>query len=231
MLAWEEMDCKRTKSEYIDSTNRTSSEEMWDQIFLLNLFNCSSEPLDNLKIQKVIFVSENEARCAGLAAAHFPFFRYNLGPYSKVIANDVRRLQDLGFIDKETLQPSERGQYILEYVARLISQSESAKTALGVLQEVCRRYRDTKSSRLVNIVYAMKVPVFGLGGTVMQVKEIPAHIDIIDPSREGLADVSVFSDESLEDLKAEFELSAEELDPDNPTNVKLAREVLHRALA
>src|ERR1039458_77453 len=97
------------EGEYGSETNRTPSEEVWDQIFLLNLFKCSSEPLDNLKIQKFVFVSEDEARHKGLAAAHFPFFRYNLGPYSKVIANDVRRLQDFGFIDKETLQPSERG--------------------------------------------------------------------------------------------------------------------------
>lgn len=225
------MDYKRTKGECVSDTNRTPAEEIWDQIFLLNLFGCSPEPLDNLKIQKVVFVSEDEGRRKGLATAHFPFFRYNLGPYSKVIANDVRRLEDFGFIDKETLQPTDRGRYVLQYVASLVDHSKSAKESLGILQSVCKRYRDTKSSRLVNIVYDMKVPVLGFDGKVMRVKEIPANTDIIDPRREGLADVVVFSEESLNDLQTEFDLSPEDLDPNNPANVKLARAAIDAALA
>jgi hypothetical protein len=73
---------------------RTATEEAWDQIFLLSLFAGSDEPLDNLKVQKVVFISEDEARRDGILAAHFPFYRNKFGPYSPVLANDVRRLED-----------------------------------------------------------------------------------------------------------------------------------------
>jgi hypothetical protein len=43
--------------------------------------------------------------------------------------------------------------------------------------------------------------------------------------------VEIFSGEALEDLRTEFSLSNEDLDPDNPENVRLARTVLDAALA
>jgi hypothetical protein len=83
--------------------------QIWDQIFLLNLFSCSDERLDNLKIQKIVFLTEIEGRNRNFAAANFPFFRYHFGPYSKVAANTVRKLEVFGFVDPEFHRPGERG--------------------------------------------------------------------------------------------------------------------------
>ncbi len=210
---------------------RNEEQEIWDQVFLLNLFGCSDEPLDNLKIQKIVFISEDEARKLKLAAAHFPFFRYNLGPYSKVVANDVRKLEDFGFIDPETRRPTERGEYILAYIDECVARSEQAKTALGILNAVCREYRYTKSSDLVDIVYGRDVPVVGFNGKVMKVRDIPLCTDILLPIEEKLSEPIHLSEELLSDLQTEFSLSAEDLDPNNPINIKLAREAMSRALS
>src|SRR5271154_2293413 len=105
---------------------RTFANEAWDQVFLLALFSGANEPLDNLKIQKVVFLTEEEARKQKLIAAHFPFFRNKFGPYSPLLANTVRKLEDCCFIYPETRQPTKRGQYILDYVADDIEESKSA---------------------------------------------------------------------------------------------------------
>lgn len=210
---------------------RNEEQEIWDQIFLLSLFSCSDEPLDSLKIQKIVFLSEDEARKQGYAAAHFPFFRFKLGPYSKVIANDVRKLEDFGFIDPETKCPTERGAYILDIVMDVVKQSELATSALKILHRICTEYREVKSSRLVDIVYARTVSVSGLGGIEMKVRDIPMCTDILFPVDEGLAEPLKIPDDVLDDLRMEFSLTPEDLDPNNPINIKLAREAMSRALS
>jgi uncharacterized protein YwgA len=211
---------------------REPQQQFWDYIFLLNLFECSEEPLDNLKIQKVTFISEDIARREqNLKAAHFPFFRYNQGPYSKILANDVRKLEDFGFIHPETRCPTERGRYILDYVNEFVQRSKTAQESLRILSSVCKEYRDVRSSKLVDLVYKMKVSVSQFHGKVMTVKDIPLYTDIIDPDSEELADIPVFTNEALEDLKVEFSLGPEDLNPDNPANIALARAALDAAIS
>ncbi len=210
---------------------RSEPQELWDQLFLLSMFECSEEPLDNLKIQKIVFISEDEARHEKLAAAHFPFFRYNLGPYSKVMANDVRRLEDLGFIDPETRQPTKRGKFILSYAGGFARQSKEASQSLDILGSVCKKYHDVKSSQLVDTVYGMKVSVVGLDGAVMRVRDIPLCTDILDPNREQLRDFKAFPDDIVEDLRQEFSLTAEDINPDSNATIMLARSMLQKALA
>lgn len=212
-------------------SDRNSTQEVWNQMFLLALFRCSKEPFDNLKIQKVVFISEDEGRKKGIAVADFKFFRYDLGPYSKALANEVRRLVDFGFIDPETLQPTKRGKYILEYLTELSSESETTKASLDILDAVCKEYGSIKSSRLVDTVYRRNVRVSGLGGTEMRVRDIPPCTDIIDPIRDGLQAVAEIPEDLLEILEVELSLTAEDVDPDNPENVRLARSLLDSALA
>jgi hypothetical protein len=215
----------------LGNKTRSDSQELWDQFFLLSLFQCSDEPLDNLKIQKIIFISEDKARREKLAAAHFPFFRYNLGPYSKVVANDVRRLEDLGFIEPETKKPTKRGQFVLAYLDEFAQASKEASQALSILGGVCKSYRDFRSSQLVDAVYGMEVSVIGLNGEIMRVRDIPLCTDILDPNREHLKDFSALPDDVVEDLKTEFSLTSDALDPANPSNIDLARAILTKALS
>jgi uncharacterized protein YwgA len=203
----------------------------WDHVFLLNLFKCSAEPLDNLKIQKMVFLSEVEGRARNFATANFPFFRYHFGPYSKVAANLVRKLEVFGFVDPEFHQPSERGEYVLDYVQEFIRQSPRAVEALEILHAMCEKYRDTKSSALVDIVYGMKVSVIGMGGRVMTVRDIPECVDIIVPAEEKLETFIPFPKDLLDDLATEFSLRPNDLDPNNPANIKLAREAMSKALS
>lgn len=202
----------------------------WDHVFLLNMFQFSAEPLDNLKIQKLVFVTEDRARTEKFAAADFPFFRFTYGPFSKYLAEDVRFLEDSGFVDSEYRHPTERGQFILDYVGEFIKHSPQAVEALRLLYAVCQEYRDTKSSTLVDIVHRMKVSVVGLGGEVMAVQDVPRCMDIIVPEQERLSLEIPFPADLIEDLKIEFS-RREPINPDSPENVTFAIKALDQALA
>src|ERR1700722_14942341 len=191
---------------------RSVAEEAWDQIFLLALFAGSKEPLDNLKIQKVVFVSEDEARKQKFLAAHFPFYRNKFGPYSPLLANDVRKLEDCGFIYPEIRQPTKRGQYLLDYVADDIQQSKSASHSLDLLIAVRNEYQGMGSFALKDIVYDMQVAVAGLKGTVMAVKDIPMRATIIHPALEGFGEIPSLPNDLLDDICIELSLLAEDLD-------------------
>jgi len=210
----------------------TLAQQYWDYVFLLNLGSYSGEPLDNLKIQKLTFISEDTARQREkLKAANFSFFRYNQGPYSKELADAVRELESLGFVDPETRKPTERGRYILDYVREFVKESQPAQHALRILGETCKKYKRVKSSKLVNIVYGMKVPVAQFNGKIMRVRDIPKHVDIICPGSENLFDFSVFPQEIVEDLQTEFSLTPEDISPDNPHNISAAQAALDAAIA
>ena len=121
---------------------RFLTQQYWDHIFLLNLCRSAGEPLDNLKIQKITFISEDAARQKQkLRAAHFHFFKYTYGPFSKELANDVRKLEDLGFLHPETREPTDRAKYILDYVQEFVKKCKPAQQSLHILSETCRKYR------------------------------------------------------------------------------------------
>src|SRR5581483_492115 len=166
-----------------------------------------------------------------LKGAHFPFFRYTYGPFSREVANDVRKLEDLGFLHPETREATERAKYLLDYTEEFVKSSKPAQSSLRIVSQTCRKYRGVKSTKLVDIVYKMKVPVAQFQGRIMSVREIPLRADIIRPDIDILPDLSVFPPQAIEDLATEFTLSAEDLNPVNPDNLVLARAALDAALA
>jgi len=211
---------------------RTGKEKtLWDQVFLLNLFTCSHEPLDNLKIQKITFLSEIEGRNSNLATANYPFFKFTFGPYSKTLANTVRKLEVFKFIDPEFRKLTKRGEYVLEFVNEFVKSSPKAEESLKILQAMCDQYRDIKSSSLVDVVYGIKVSVVGMSGNIMSVSEIPMCVDIIVPEEEKLETVIPFPEDILNDLATEFSLRPDDVDANKPENVAFAKDAMERALA
>lgn len=78
-------------------------------------------------------------------------------------------------------------------------------------------------------MYDMQVSVIGLKGSVMAVKEIPMRTTILHPALEKVTEVPSLPNDLMDDICTEFSLTVDDLDPDNPSNVQTAREVLARA--
>jgi uncharacterized protein YwgA len=211
---------------------RAFAQVAWDYIALLTLLNAaqSDRLVDNLKIQKLTFITETRALEAELKVSHYPFFRYNLGPFSKYLANDVRRLEENGFVDTETRSLTERGKYLIRYVTPEIRQSQNALRAFTIIDTVCNQFRVYRSSRLVDIVYDMSVPVFAFGNEIMKVRDIPMLTDILCPTESQGQEVGALSDEVVEDIKHELALTPADLNPQSEHIIESVTAALQRAL-
>jgi uncharacterized protein YwgA len=195
---------------------RSQEQQYWDLYTILKLLDTVSQlgsQADNLKLQKLTFLHELMAQSEGLRSAHYKFFRYNLGPYSKVLANDVKLLESSGFVTKTTRQLTKRGRFLLELLSDQVAESPGAVRALELVNRVSHDYGKMSSPRLVDRVYAMKVPVYDLGGRVEKIRNVAMFLDILDPLNTDLGEVQPFSPDSKELIEEEMSLDPTELEP------------------
>lgn len=210
---------------------REAYQKYWDLAAVLNLFEQANQiaPIDgNFKIQKLGFLAElrGQVEC-GLRAAHYKFFRYQFGPYSKDLANDVGFLKERGFLDGLN-RLTDRGHYLVDYLKPEIEDNEMSILSLNVIGHVCNEYGRYSGPQLKRQVYDMTVPVIDYGNCVLKVKDIGYFTDILDPIRLDLRESANFRDDTLDDLKSEFNIPLDRVSPDNQETKAAVLELLQK---
>lgn len=197
---------------------REPFQKYWDLTTVLCMFEFANRiaPIDgNLKIQKLGFISEWRAQEARVLAAHYKFFRYQFGPYSKDLANDVGFLKERGFVDVFN-RLTARGNYLVEYIRPEIERNENSALSLEIIKGVCSEYARYSGIQLKRQVYEMVVPVIDYNNCPLKVRDIGYFTDILDPMKlTGLKECANFPDDTVDDLKREFYIPPETLDPAN----------------
>ncbi len=212
----------------------TSAHLAWNRIATLALLRDGRpkhvQSIDNLRIQKLGFRSELKGQSAGNLPAFFKFFRYDLGPYSKELAWQIRGLEERDFINSETRCLTWRGEYLLDYIEPEIQQHEAARRAIETIRETCEECRSIRaSSTLVDQTYELRVPVAGMGNQIMRVKDIPMNTDIIVPPHS--LPHPMLSTDAIADIEEEWQISASSLDPSTPEFNEAVDAAYSRALA
>lgn len=199
-------------------------------VYLIDRVNDTFSVDGNLKIQKMLFLHAFRGIGDKLKANHYKYFRYNLGPYSKDLANDIIKLERLGFINKASRKITKRGKLFLEYFYPEVNRRAGA--TLHYAKEVCEEYGKLSGPQLVNKVYKLSVPVYDFGGQTAVVKKIPIFTDIFDPLHDQTTnELPTLDDETLRQMQEEFAITDEQLDPSNIGFKKSVNEALERALA
>lgn len=197
---------------------RTRPQEIWDRIVLLHLLQSAQieRGVDNIKVQKLMFISLAEGRSKGLRIAHYSFFRHTHGPYSKDLADELSLLEQLGFVNPESRELTDRAQQMLEYALPILKQSQAASEILAVVDDVCSSYKDLESlPHLVNFVHQMVVPVADWGNEHAAVRDVPLCVYILKPTALDSTEVTLLSQRLLHDLDDRFTVSADQLQLDN----------------
>jgi uncharacterized protein YwgA len=212
-----------------------AAQNAWNKISLLVMLHYAHQSkgaiVDNLRIQKTAFLTELRGREKHLKSAYYEFFRCKLGPFSKGLANDVTSLEAQGFIDSESRELTERGKYLCRYVQPEIEKSSSAQEAIAIAKAIGKDLRPLGSPQIVNKVYALRVPVDGMGSKVIRIKDIPLHTDILIPKRDITSrNVEAFSDNMVEEIEAELSFSPLALDPTSKAFQISVENSLRRAL-
>ncbi|MGA9985043.1 MAG: hypothetical protein WBP95_16320, partial [Acidobacteriaceae bacterium] len=205
----------------------------WNKVALFVLFDAAQKQpsfVDNLRIQKLFFISEIKGREENLKTAYYKFFRYNFGPYSKTLANDVRHLEAFGFIDSENRELTERGRFLFRFIQEELAELKSAGNAVELIQHTCEEHRHKTSSRLVDYVYDLRVPVDGLGKEIWTVRDIPMCTDILVPDDSDAHDVGPLPEALVEDIESELQTPPKSLDPASEEFQETMTERLRQAL-
>ena len=162
---------------------RTKGQKYWDQFVLLDLFGAVSA-VDivggNLKAQKLTFLLELYALRKSSVVGHYRFFRYQMGPYSPDLANDIRELETEELLSRSGRHLTPRGVFLHDYVAEMLSGNADLQMVTTLTSEVATSFGKKSGAALMNMVYGMRVPVFDLGRE-MKVLHIPSFLDILDP--------------------------------------------------
>ena len=202
---------------------REQAHRLWDKVVILRLFDSVPDltPVNgNTKAQKLMFLTELKAQQLGIALAHFRFFRYQLGPFSKDLACDIENLEDAGLLYKSSRRLTKRGRFLHDYVLGALEDDgldHKVMEALELVEEIGATYGKKHGTALMNLVYGLTVPVSDWGRDE-KVVNIPAFIDILDPLQTpGLVDIQPLTDDLIQDIKNELSISAAELEPDHPT--------------
>ena len=213
---------------------RTVQQKYWDAFAVLSLFDAANKvrPIDgNLKIQKMGFLFEIKGQERGIKAGHYTFFRYNNGPFSKWLANDVADLKRMGFISGDSNKITRRGSFLLEFVRLNAQISGDAKEAVEIANQVGAEFGKYTGPALTTYVYRMTVPVIDYNNETKKVRDIEHCVDIIDPVKDkNLREIQLFTEDLIQDLKAEFSIPARKLRKDNPEIEAESRRRLEAAL-
>ena len=182
----------------------------------------------NLKAQKLTFLVELAGQKNGIRSAHYKFFRYQLGPYSRHLANDLSDLEAAGLLVKTTRSLTARGRFLHDYIRGAIRDDGlDADASLGVISGVATRYGRRSGAWLATHVYGLTVPVIDLG-TEQRVRDVDFFIDILDPLHTaGLADVQLPAD-LVQDINDEIRMPTDRLKPEHPTYRQSVRRALSR---
>ena len=209
---------------------RERSQEFWDKFAVLNLFDqvCRVGGIGGrTKAQKIVFLYELEGQAAGLKSGHYRFFRYQLGPFSAELANDLTFLKGVGFLTS-CWELTDRGRFLFDYLSPAVSESREASDALRIADEVSKQYGSHSGIDLAYIIYKMNVPVYDLRGEKQKVKDIPIGLDILNPVQDkSLREIQVFDEETLKDLEQEFAIPSDNLEPSS----RPFKDAIGRALA
>jgi uncharacterized protein YwgA len=213
---------------------RNRVQRSWNHIAALILLRegrpKNFQTIDNLRIQKLGFRSEVRGQQEGQLPAYFKFFRYDLGPYSKELANEIAALETRDFVNPATRGLTWRGEYLLEYIQPEIKRFEVAQKAVETIQMVCEEDRSIKlSSELVDETYRMQVPVAQFGDRIMLVKDIPMNTDIITPDPSYAP--AILSNEMVDNLEEEWKIDPAALDESSEAFNEAVDSAFLRAMA
>jgi hypothetical protein len=212
----------------------TKAQTAWNRIALLALLDCAHRAnpaaMTNAIIQKHLFLIELEGRLKNIKTAYYRFFRFRYGPFSNELSWNIADFEKGNFIDSESGELLERGKYLLGYVKAEIKKDPQASTVSGLIKATVDKWKSHRDWSIVEAVYGLRVPVDGMHGKVMLVRDIPQKTDILIPERSQAAEFQPLPDDLVDDVSAELAIPTERLIP-SESGFRSAVESLDAALA
>lgn len=188
---------------------KTEKQEISETLLLLRILQKDDNIDGSLKLQKEVFLTEQNLLRSQLGVLCYKYFRYTWGPYSKELAEKFKSLAERGFVHKTTYTLTERGIYLLEFVDGILRDYRHNSKIFEIVDSTVAKYKRYSGPQLTNIVYNTEVEAHDSPGKELKVKDIPVFTDIFVPEDfEHMAGLE-FPPALLHALKAELSMDKE----------------------
>lgn len=194
---------------------RTFDEQVKDmllELFLLDKASGHREMASRMKVQKLHFLSQKQMTDDEIKGTDLKFFTYRRGPYSVVLANDLRALQKLDLIT-ESHQVTDRGKLILSRYGEVFEREPNA-IIISHIESIVGEYGHLSAVQLENIAknIMMKPPGFWISELV-RIGDLSPYVDLLVPLAEEESKIAFeLVDEELESLQLTFCWTEEDLE-------------------
>ena len=124
---------------------------------------------DNLKLQKMTFLSELKFVKKRWKALNYNFLRWRKGPFSKELAKDLTRLRGVGLVDQGVpIDLTDSGEEFLESLSEVFSTN---KRFMKLIDNTIKKWSKEDSESMMKWVYRKQVVVPKVGRP-MYIKDI-----------------------------------------------------------
>jgi len=207
---------------------RTFDQQVKDmllELFLLEKASGYREMDSRMKVQKLHFLSQKQMTDNETKGTDLKFFTYRRGPYSKLLANDLRALQKLGLVTKGH-QVTDRGKEILGRY-REVFERESNAVISSHIQSILEEYGRLSAEQLEKIALDVRIKPAGVWvSELVRVGELPAFIDLLVALDEAESKAAFkLTDEELESLELTFCWTEEDLEEMRRSSAKTYDEI------
>jgi len=161
---------------------------------------------DELKLQKMVFISEKKMITAKIKALNYNFFRWQRGPYSAEISKDLTSLLGIGLLEGgKNLRLTSTGLELLNSCEELFSIN---KRFLTRVNNTVKKYAKYDPRTLMREVYQMTLGVPKKKG-LMRVEDVPMGTLLLFKLSDANAEHIFEMDESwTTSLELAFDLEA-----------------------
>lgn len=131
---------------------------------------------DNFKVQKLVFLIQEQFVSEKMNGFSYPFFRWIKGPFSDNLNSDLVLLKQIGFIrwTGDKVELTEDGEDILENCNELLREN---KKFLEIVDKVVREFGHFSPEEMEEEIYQMKI--FPKDRKVMRIEQI-THKKVMD---------------------------------------------------
>lgn len=178
--------------------------DMLLELFLLQEASPYGEMDSRMKVQKLHFICQKQMTESATKGLTLVFFTYNRGPYSKLLANDLRALQRLGFIGRDH-RLTDRGKAILDRYRETLERKPNSEV-VGEIMSVLKEHGHLSALELEKLTHKMPIkPVWFYAREPVLIENLPPHIDLLVPLDESESKIEFqLTDEELETLQLSF---------------------------
>ena len=185
--------------------------DMLLELFLLESASSYCEMESRMKVQKLHFICQKQMTQNQVKGTNLKYFTLWRGPYSKLLANDLIALQEVGLITSRH-RLTDRGKAMLPLYRDVFERQPNA-VIVSEIMAVLEEYGALSAEELEQITHDMRLVPVGLSDSEpIRIKDLQPKIDLLVALETTQSKMAFeLTDEEIESLELSFCWAEEDL--------------------